>query len=603
MLALAAVAGLEFDADLVASATGSTRLEVATALASAVDTRIVRTPADTPGRYQFAHALVRAVLREDLADLDRRRHHLALAEALGPRAVADPDRWLPEQAGHLVGAAPLSDAAATVEACEAAARLAARRLAHDEAVVWHTRSLQAFDGDSRSAHDRARRATLLTELGISHGDAGDHPRALASLADAIDAAEAIGDATAMARAVQAFDRAGGLWFWVEQYTRPTHLLDRIDRTLAALGDADSPERVRVLVVRAVGEYYGDHELGLALAREAHAIAVRLGDPLILADALVGMLNIGWRPTRMVEQRHLADELLALARRLGAPHQEQVALIHQYVNALGRGDIAEAERWHHDALTLAEQRRQVLVVVQLMWSRAMFAALRGDYVGAHAAAAEAEALHRRTGLYAVDRAVGQSTGILCWEQGTFGALPDDRRARVLDGFPEARVADAHRRGDLATAHRLLADLVARPLLPSYESVGLRLAQARLACDLGDREAVAVLRPLLALHADDFGEMGTVGCTGPVRLQLGRMASLLGEHDVAVADLERVDETTRRDRLPVWNVRAREALAVALCRRGGPGDRERADELTAAVAPDAGRLGIALDDHVAGAALLA
>ncbi len=96
---------------------------------------------------------------------------------------------------------------------------------------------------------------------------------------------------------------------------------------------------------------------------------------------------------------------------------------------------------------------------------------------------------------------------------------------------------------------------------------------------------------------------MGCTGPVRLQLGRMASLLGEHDAAVADLERTEETTRRDRLPVWNLRAREALAVALSRRGGPGDRERADELTTTVAGDAGRLGVALDDHVAGAVLLA
>lgn len=599
LLGMAAVAGLEFDADLLADAVAQDRTEVTAGLAVATDARVLRAAGDAPGRYLFTHALMRAVLRDDLADLDRRRHHLALADALAVRADADPDRWLPERAGHLVGAAPLSDAAMTTDACEAAARLAEQRLAHEEAVAWRTRALQSIDGDGRLAQDRARRVGLLVDLGMSYGDAGDHPNALATLAQAIDGAEALGDTTTMARAAQAFDRAGGFWYWVEQGTRPVALLDRIDRTLAALGDADSPERVRVLVVRAAGEYYGDHDLGMALAAEARAIAERLGDPVLIADALVGTLAIGWRPVRMPEQRVLADDLLARARALGLRRHELVALTHQFVGALTRGDVREAERCHTQAMELAAELRHVLVTVQLGWSRAMFAGLRGDFPAAHSAAARAEELHRRTGLYAVERAAGQTVGMLAWEQGTLDQLPTDRRAMVMRGFPEARIADAHRQGDLASARRLLADITAEPPPPSYESIGLLSVHARLAADLGEVALAHHLRAALAPHVDDFGDFGSVACTGPVRLQLGRLDSLLGDHAHAVTRLEACVDDMLAQHLPVWHVRAREALAVALRRRGGPGDTERATTLQAAAIDDAAQLGVAIESHVADA----
>lgn len=599
LLGVAAVAGLEFDADLLADAVSQDRTEVTAGLAIAADARVLRAAGDAPGRYLFTHALMRAVLRDDLADLDRRRHHLALADALARRAEADPDRWLPERAGHLAAAAPLSDAAATTDACEAAARLAEQRLAHEEAVTWRTRALQSIDGDGRLAADRARRVALLVDLGMSHGDAGDHPNALATLAAAIDGAEALGDTTTMARAAQAFDRAGGFWYWVPQGSRPVALLDRIDRTLAALGDADAPERVRVLVVRAAGEYYGDHDLGMALAAEARAIAERLGDPVLVADALVGTLAIGWRPVRMVEQAILANDLLTRARALGLRRHELVALTHQFVGALTRGDVREAERRHTEALALAAELRHVLVTVQLGWSRAMFAGLRGDFAAAHAAAARAEDLHRRTGLYAVERAAGQTVGMLAWEQGTLGQLPTERHALVLRGFPEAGVADAHQRGDPSTARRFLADLTAEPPAPSYESVGLLSVHARLAADLGEITLARHLRDALAPHADDFGDFGSVACTGPVRLQLGRLASLLGDHAAAVADLQACVKEMVDQRLPVWHIRAREALAVALHRRNTPGDAQRAAGLLADAADDAARFGVAIESHVAGA----
>lgn len=597
LLSLAAVAGGEVALDLLVAAGGLDRTEVLEGLSAAVDAHVLR-PLEVPGRYQFTHALLRSTLREDVPDLERRRLHLRLADALQLPAAADPDRWLPERAGHLVAAAPLADASVTTSACLAAADLAERRLAHEDAVAWQERALRVIDSDQELASDRAGRLEVLIRLGHTRGIAGDHTGALATLAEAIDVAEDLGDVAGMARAVQGFDISGGVWFWVPQGTRPTALIDRIDRTLAALGDADTAERVRVLVVRAAGEYYGDQEVGIRLATEAVEMAERIGDPMLVVEARAGALQVTWRPQAMPEQLEQASRLLELALEVGSRHHELLARTRLFTIALNLGAVRTAEQHHAEAMALARAMRRTLVEAQLAWGMAMFSGIRGDAAEAERLAEAAEDLHRRTGLYAVERAVGQIVGLRCWDLGTLHELPPARRALVLAGFPEAAVADHHRAGRLREARALLADLTARPVPPSYEWLGLTVAHARLAADLGDVELGHRLRELLVPHSGRIGHFGTVACSGPVDLALGRLASLLGDHDEAVAVLEACAQDAARERLPVWDLRSREALAVALRRRGRPGDADRAERLGRTVAEDAAVLGIALEPHAAG-----
>lgn len=595
LLSLAAVAGGEVVLDLLVAAGERDRAEVVEGLSAAVDAHVLR-PLEVPGRYQFAHALLRSTLREDVPDLQRRRLHLRLADALEAPATADPDRWLPERAGHLVAAAPLADASVSASACLAAAALAERRLAHEDAVGWREQALRVIDGDHELASDRTARLAVLIQLGHARGVASDHMGALTTLAAAIDVAEDLRDAAAMARAVQGFDISGGVWLWVPQGTRPTALIERIDRTLAALGDADTAERVRVLVVRSAGEYYGDQDLGMGLAAEAVAIAERLGDPMLLVEAVAGALQIGWRPQGMPAQQAQATWLLELALQVGSRHHELVARTRLFTIALNLGAVRTAEQHHAEAIALARDMRRTLVEAQLAWSLAMFAGMRGDVAEALRLAEEAEDLHRRTGLYALERAVGQIVGLLHWDMGTLHALPADRRTLVFEGFPEAAVADHHRAGRLREARDLLADLTAVPLMPSYEWIGLTVVHARLAADLGEAELGRRLHGALLPYRGYVGHFGTVACSGPVDLPLGRLASLLGDHDEAIAHLQACVDDTARQRLPVWHVRSREALAVALRRRDHPGDRDQAERLELAAAEDAMALGIALEPRV-------
>jgi tetratricopeptide (TPR) repeat protein len=337
---------------------------------------------------------------------------------------------------------------------------------------------------------------------------------------------------------------------------------------------------------------------MRLAAEAVSIAERLGDPMLRMEALAGALQIGWRPQAMPAQQEQATRLLELALQVGSRHHELVARTRLFTIALNLGALRTAEQHHAEAIALARDLRRTLVETQLAWSLSMFAGMRGDIAEALRLADEAEDLHRRTGLYALERAVGQIVGLLHWDMGTLHALPADRRALVFAGFPEAAVADHHRAGRLREARALLADLTAVPLMPSYEWTGLTVVHARLAADLGDVQLGRRLHEALLPYRGHVGHFGTVACADPVDLQLGRLASLLGDHDQAVADLQACVDHTARERLPVWHVRSREALAVALRRRSHPGDRNRAEQLELAASEDAKVLGIALEPHVDG-----
>jgi len=101
ILAAACVQGREFDLDVVARAAGLSSDEVLDSLEEAMDARLVAEAGTRPGRFRFAHALVREtlevrLLEEALAVLGetdgilRARVLGRLAKAL--QSSADPDR-------------------------------------------------------------------------------------------------------------------------------------------------------------------------------------------------------------------------------------------------------------------------------------------------------------------------------------------------------------------------------------------------------------------------------------------------------------------------------------------------------------------------------
>ncbi len=82
VLSVASVIGRDFDLDLLARATTTTEDDLLDILDTAAAVSLVRELADTPGHYNFTHALIQHTLYEDLGPTRRARAHRQVAEAL-----------------------------------------------------------------------------------------------------------------------------------------------------------------------------------------------------------------------------------------------------------------------------------------------------------------------------------------------------------------------------------------------------------------------------------------------------------------------------------------------------------------------------------------
>ena len=152
VLSVAAVIGREFDLDLLARATKTSEDELLDILDAATAVALVRELADTPGHYNFAHALIQHTLYEDLvppAGPGRtarwlRRWRTCAATAPGPE-------WVKSFANWFSATQPI-DLAKALDYSRQAADAALGALAPDDALRYYAQaldlSLQADDPDA-----------------------------------------------------------------------------------------------------------------------------------------------------------------------------------------------------------------------------------------------------------------------------------------------------------------------------------------------------------------------------------------------------------------------------------------------------------------------
>ena len=196
VLTAAAVAGPEFDADIVAAAGGIDAERTLDALEAAEQARLVR-PAGALDRFGFAHALVRQTIIGDLAAGRRVRLHARVATAL-ERATRTRAVPAGELAAHLDAAGGLVDARTALRYARRAGDEAAASLAFDVAAEHYERARRAHDRlpdkpvEQRLDLDLARGRALRLA-----GDEGAHGALRRTAADA----EAAGDGARMAEAL------------------------------------------------------------------------------------------------------------------------------------------------------------------------------------------------------------------------------------------------------------------------------------------------------------------------------------------------------------------------------------------------------------------
>ena len=597
VLRMAALIGRDFDLDLLERVAGLPEDDLLDVLDAAVRGALLTEVPSTPGRYSFAHALLRTTLEAELSATRRARLHLRIGEAIEQLHGARQDPLLAELARHFGAAGPrAADRAVTY--AERAAAQAAARLAYDEAVGL----LGAAAGVRRRDEpvDQAELARLENALAAAEADAGQWEAARASFARAAAAARTAGAAAAFARA--ALGHAGGTW---EQYgVEDTENVALLEEALRRLPAEDSPMRARVLARIAVHRHSVPQVDGAevqATADEAVAMARRLGEPPTLAAALAGALHARWGPGRAADRLELAAELIELTE----AHDAITCAADAHIWRAGallelcRLDEADAHLARHAALVQVAQ--QPALLIHRDGVRSMRAALEGDY--ARGARIAREMFERGEREEANGRLLspihaqfhGTNTLSLSNERGELGPhAPFFERLAHQVAPPGWRpaVAWAHAQaGRPELARELIEEMSAGGFasMPRDSNFVARLAQvAHVIAELGDAQLAARVEPLLAPFAGHWVVFGPAACTlGPVAYSVGAMQLLQDRPSEAAASFELALERSRAMRARPYEARSQAGLAAALRRSG---EDERAAELSARAAATARELGM-------------
>ncbi len=574
VLDAAAVAGDEFDPEIVAAIADRAEAATLAALDELLAADLIRTTA-APRRFRFRHPIVRHAIYDGMPAGWRLGAHARAAAALQVAGAPPAAR-----AQHVERSAAMGDEDAI------AVLLAARASAASDpraSGCWILAALRLLPEGA----DSARRSALLREAAAAFAAGYAHRDALAALEDALPL---VADAPPKEHAARVVDVAAArrrLGLRLESRSL-------LERALGSLGQADDGLALSLRLELAQDSYFsgdfgdvrdaiavlepslrqaGDALLGClasALVAAAEASLGRLAPAaraLDLAETafrdlddeqLAGRIDLcGWIGLAAIRLERI-DDALAFARRglvlSRAHHQDSVTagLLGLEAHALLlRGRVAEAigvAEAAADAARLADSDQQLGFSLQTLAAAAYWG---GDQGQALARAREAVAVAERVAdsffaplahvqLAGALLAAGDARGAA----GEIAAMDDGAVAPLLDlsaGHGWQMLVDAHLAlGDLDAAHD-----TAERARRRAESTELRLpmagaecAIARVALARGDLEAALVAAEEAAIGAD---RAGNILLAARARTVLGAVLQAQGAEDDAVAVLRDAHRT--------------------------------------------------------------
>ena len=595
LLAAAAVAGPEFDPELIGLVAGEPSRRVTALLEEARAARLVE---QVPGsdRHRFVHALVREVVYGDLQVGRRQRLHGRAGDAIQQRYAGDLDGREAELAYHYRESGGRANLERALDLTEAAAQRSVRLLAHEDAAAHLRRAMELLD--LLNADDR-KRCLLLLSLAREEMAAGQ----------GVASREASTQAAAVARRMHAPELLAQAALGLQaEFTAQSvddlevDLLEEAARQLGS-GRLDLRSRLLARLARAI-LFSPATERRQTLAKEAEDLARQLGDPATLAAVLYECHQaIGGLPGDNPHHRlAMIEESIDLAVRTG---DQSLAL---FANALRLGDLlelGEMGRFRAEAAAYAatiEQLRQRQLAWQPPMHRATLAMLEGRFEEAEALAAQGLSVGRRVQHVGIDNFYGALVVSGRTMQGRVGTALEmiQQAVRAFPAFPVYRAGlalaliETGRRADgRAEFERLSAgdfldlprDFVWPALLALLSMVCFQLQDRKRA-----RQLHGLLQPMSGSNARPT-RMG-IGCAGSVDHYLGLLCETLGDWDEAVRRFEAAVAFHRRMASPVLTVTSRFQLGRALEARGGVDDVERARIELAEATQVAAALGIQL-----------
>jgi len=370
VLTMASVIGEHFDLELLSRLVQDSEDELLDALDKAARALLVA-ESDVPGRFRFAHALIQHTLYQDLGAARRARAHHHVATALEEQCGDDPGARVGELAFHWAQAAQAVDLRKALRYAYQAGQRALAQLAPDEAMRWFNQGLQLFEQERDG--DEVLRTDLLIGLGTAQRQTGD-PTHRATLLEAAAHAGRLGDTERLVTAALANSRG----YFSTIGTFDVERVEVLRAALDALGERDRPERAKLLATVATEmAAEGDWEHHHHIADEALAIARRLDDPATLAQVLiVRYLAINVPETLELRLAETA-EACALTESIGDPLAEGLAAVFRVAAAISAGDLAEVDRRMEQVRSRTSQLGQPLLEHWLNLHESWRALLGGD----------------------------------------------------------------------------------------------------------------------------------------------------------------------------------------------------------------------------------
>lgn len=494
--------------------------------------------AETPGEadcYRFNHAIVRLALCEATSGARRRRMHRRIGEVLESRAGGATALLVNDLAYHWSAAGDVSKALTYLKQ---AGDINQGALAFESAIESFSRALALLES-APEGQDRVLECDLIIGLATAQRSAGIIAfRETMARATAI--ARGLPDGRRLAIAALGSGHLNGLQ-WSNGIDDA--LVALYAEALAALGDGDTGLRVRLMGQLAVELRHGPERMRRdQLTAEALAQARTLDDPATLGRALAARILSIESPFSLDERLVLTRELEDVASATGNLGLATQAG-HLRVDALlQNGDIEAAERALERCEAAAARQHVPYFALFPQTLRTMLAVMRGDadadaQITANFQAMSAIGMPHAQNIFAIQMFEllvrrGMVAGTLDQIRASQAALPHIVAFRIALIFTLGEV------GRLDEA-RAQIDAFAQIGCPVPKDMNWASAMHMLAegsAVIRDARAASVHYADVKQVADQVGMAVGVKCDGALAHSAGLFASLLGDHDAAVAHLE-------------------------------------------------------------------
>jgi DNA-binding SARP family transcriptional activator len=527
VLAAASVLGVEVHEDVLLEMLDLPGPTVRAALDTSVVAGLLVDLGSVRRTTRFVHALIAKALYSQIGPSSRAHLHHKAARSLVPRHQAPPPDVVVQLARHCVLAGLAS------EALDWSVRAGEHAFAHLAPIEAARHFRVALEIAEELDRPETERADLLVRLGDAQHVAGD-PQALATLEKGAELAGRTGNRETLIRAVLAADRG----FMRLDSGVPSYLA-MVEAAVAAADPTDTTNYARLLAILALSLVYTARaERRTAFAHQALALAEATGSLTLLAQVGPAVVAALWGPDTARLRGRVAARVLTAAEATGDPRLQLSARLTAYSVAVESADPIVAAH----SLSGIRSAVRSLGEPRLRWTAGLVEAFDAMMTGR---LEEAQSIAAATLDLGLQIGVPDAFALFAAQFfviGTFAGRHDEL-------FPLVERARRDNPGMLAfkVAYGIICAAVdrrdeARGIL--YEGMTDGFAElprdniwmtsvigyAVLAIELDDADAAAQLLPIIEPYA---GEVAFNGITsqGPIAAYVGKLASLLGRHDLA------------------------------------------------------------------------